>query len=170
MRAAIVAVTVALALGGCAGHPRADGLPAVQPAWASCADAAPLTDDEFGAGGQDALKLPRLDGDFRPVAAVVCRVDVRERADGGNERVAVEERAGDVSALVETLRLDDEFRTAGGCDSDLPYVPWLALLDGQGRWSRPGVPVDSCGKPRAEFITAYERLSTEQVSATVLRQ
>jgi hypothetical protein len=84
------------------------------------------------------------------------------------ELVAVEERAGDVAALVTRLRLPDEKRTGGFCTADLVLAPWLVLLDAQGRWIRPGVPVDGCGRPRREFRAAVEQLRTDRVSSRVL--
>ncbi|MEV6812881.1 hypothetical protein [Micromonospora sp. NPDC051296] len=111
-----------------------------------------------------------MDEGFQPVAAVVCRVVPQRRPSGGEDLVAVEERADDVAALVVALRLPDERSTEGICTMELPFVPWLALLDAQGRWVRPGVPIDVCGKPRQEFRAAYDRLPAERVTTRVLRE
>ena len=178
-RAAAWMVGLALAAGGCgvttagdigtAGPQRTAGAPAVHAAWESCAVAAPAADDGFGAG-QDALTLPALDDRFQPAAAVVCRAQPQERPSGGSDMVAVEERADDVTALVAALRLPDDEPTAYACTAELPAVPWLALVDAQGRWVRPGVPVDACHKPRQEFRTAYEGLRTTRISTRVLHE
>ncbi|BEL02696.1 hypothetical protein Q0Z83_008870 [Actinoplanes sichuanensis] len=123
-------------------------------------------DDWFGAG-QDALGLPLLGDGFQAVSAVVCRVEMREKA-GGTEIVAEELRADDLELLLPTLRLPDEAATAEACTEELPLVPWLALVDRDGRWVRPGVPVDSCHKPRMEFRTAFGKLTTTVVTSRVL--
>jgi hypothetical protein len=175
-----IATGVLLALvfvaGGCAGTAaneaavavRDGGPPAVHPRWESCA-AVPVEGTGLD-GGTDALPLPRLDDSFAPVAAVLCRTGPQRRPGGGEDWVAVEERAGDVAALVAALRLPDEERTDGICTSDLVRPPWLVLLDARGRWIRPGVPVDGCGKPRREFRAAVEQLRTDRVSSRVLRE
>ncbi|BCJ39646.1 hypothetical protein GCM10010168_78990 [Actinoplanes ianthinogenes] len=167
------AATIALAfiLGGCAGvdsdEPGAPvvattGRPAVHDRWTSCAA-------EGAEHGQDALELPHLDGSFTPASAVICMIGPKQRPGGGLDLMATESRAGDIAALLTALRLPDEPGTAEACTLEMPFVPWLALLDDQGRWIRPGVPVDSCGKPRKAFRDAYEKLRTEQVSAKVVR-
>ena len=155
--------------GGPPGVDRSGGAPAVQARWESCASAAPAAGTSFDAG-QDALVLPRLDDGFAPVAAVVCRQALHERPGGGTDMLAVEERADDVTALIAAVRLPDAARTDGACTMELPAVPWLAVLDAQGRWTRPGVPVDECGKPRREFRTAYDQLRLRRVSARVVGQ
>ena len=75
-----------------------------------------------------------------------------------------------MAALVAALRLADEPATDGACTADLPFVPWLALLDDRGRWVRPGVPRDACGKPRIEVRNAIDRLRLTPVSSRPIRQ
>ena len=171
-----IAALLALLAGGCA---RAAPGPAVAgPAPARSGPAAPVVHDRWDAcdrttsefDAQDALTLPRLGDGFAPVAAVVCRIDIRERPGGGNEMIAVEARAGDLTAVLAALRLPDEPATDQACTMDLPAVPWLALLDRDGRWIRPGVPIDACGKPRVEFRTAYEKLAATTVRSRVVKQ
>jgi hypothetical protein len=128
--------------------------PVISQVWESCEAA----DSQSDLAGVQALRLPPVPDDFRPVAAVVCRADQR-----GSKLVTVEERADDVTALLATLRLPAEAHTAEVCTDDMPYVPWLVLLDEQGRWLRPGVPADSCGKPRIEFRQAFRKLQTVEV-------
>ncbi len=60
---AALGIALVLALAGCAGLSAES--PTVRPAWESCPAAVP--DD-----GQDALDLPPLTGDFRPVSVVIC--------------------------------------------------------------------------------------------------
>ncbi|MEV6596770.1 hypothetical protein AB0M36_07870 [Actinoplanes sp. NPDC051346] len=174
----VIGLALVLAASGCAGtvvgdgpvgSQRSSGALTVHSRWESCAAATPA-DGSDGDGGQDALALPRMDEGFEPVAAVVCRAGPQQRPSGGLDLVAVEDRADDVTALVNALRLPDDKPTEGACTLDLPFVPWLALLDGKGRWVRPGVPIDACRKPRHEFRTAYEQLRTKRVTTRVLRE
>jgi hypothetical protein len=168
------AITVLIiALSGCGGPeksapgPARSGPPApeVHDRWESCESAAPMSADDWFSAGQDALGLPILDDTFQPVAAVVCRVEMRPVTATSTETVAEELRAGDVTALLPTLRLPDEGATADACTEELQLVPWLALVDRDGRWIRPGIPVDSCHKPRIEFRQAYGKLATTVVTS-----
>ncbi|BEL03246.1 hypothetical protein Q0Z83_014370 [Actinoplanes sichuanensis] len=177
MRARVTTlVLIALLAGGCARpdtdiggtdpQPLPSGAPpVVNTRWESCDVASP----EY-ADAQDALTLPRLDDTFAPVAAVICRNGIRERPGGGSEMTAVEARADDLTGLLPALRLPDEAQTAQACTADLPAVPWLALIDKDGRWIRPGIPIDSCTKPRIEFRRAYEKLTTVTVKSRVVAQ
>ncbi|GIF22474.1 hypothetical protein BJ973_002799 [Actinoplanes tereljensis] len=158
----IVLLVVALLAGGCAGQ-AADGgeSPVVQPRWESCAA---VTPEE----GTEGLALPKLDDSFVPVSAVICRTVPVRRPSGGEDMVAAEDKAGDIAGLLATLRLPDEKPTNGACTADLVLVPYLVLLDADGRWIRPGVPVDACRKPRIEFRDALGQLKTERVSGRVV--
>ncbi|WP_328469187.1 hypothetical protein OHA21_01150 [Actinoplanes sp. NBC_00393] len=129
--------------------------PVITQVWESCAAA----DSQSDLAGVQALRLPPVPDGFRPVAAVICRAE-----QSGSRMVTVEERAGDVTALLATLRLPPEAHIAEVCTDDMPYVPWLVLLDAEGRWLRPGVPPDSCGKPRIEFRNAFRKLQTIEVA------
>jgi hypothetical protein len=161
LRIAAVVCTLAVA-GGCGGAGRVAGAPEVNPRWESC--------DAIAGQDTDAPALPRLDDNFQPVSAVLCLTAPRQRATGGTDLVATEKRADDVAALVAALRLPDEEPTTGACTMELITVPWLALLDADGRWIRPGVPVDSCRKPRIEVRTALDRLRTTTVSSRVVQE
>ncbi len=183
-RAAVLAVGLALAVGGCAstapvgggtaagggtGSQRSPGPLAIHSHWESCAATTSAKDVDLGSS-PEALLLPRLEEGFQPVAAVVCRVGPEQRPSGGSDLVAAEERADDVATLVAALRLPDRELRQYVCTADLPFVPWLALLDAQGRWVRPGVPKDDCNKPLPEFRTAYEQLPAKRVTTRVLRE
>ena len=109
--------------------------------------------------------LARLDGSFAPVAAVVCDRRAQRRADGGEDMVATESRADDIADLVAALRLPDEAPTTEACTMDLPTVPFFVLLDAQGRWVRPGTPLDSCRKIRIEVRRAVTDLKSTLVSS-----
>ncbi|GIF39506.1 hypothetical protein [Actinoplanes xinjiangensis] len=183
MRVHATVATVALfavLAGGCArtgvdsgavpGPVRSGPIAEVHERWESCDAAAPAKTNEWYDNAQDALGLPRLDGTFQPVAALICRNGIQERPGGGTEMTAEEARADDLSALLPALLLPDEAATAQACTADLPGVPWLALVDRDGRWVRPGIPIDSCSKPRTEFRQAYEKLVTVTVKSRVLRQ
>lgn len=175
-RALTTVALIAVLAGGCA-RPDTDvggtdpwplpsgPAPVVNASWESCDKAAP----EY-ADARDGLTLPPLDSTFQPVAAVICRTGIQQRPGGGTEMTAVEARADDLSTLLPTLRLPSEQPTAQACTADLPAVPWLALIDKDGRWIRPGIPVDSCAKPRIEFRKAYEKLTTVTVETRVLHQ
>jgi hypothetical protein len=171
MRRSTGAAIVALALaGGCAGDGtgagRPDGTPELHPAWRSC-------EAELGGGrsagpsgrpqlsdvdGVDVFRLPLLDDGFAAVAVTVCGSGPLIPPGGAN-LAATERRAESVDALVAALRLPDEPRSGGPCTADLVTVPWFALHDAQGRWIRPGVPANSCGKPRREVRDALAGLT-----------
>jgi hypothetical protein len=175
---AMIGLALALLTGGCAvsggtaGPERAPGPPEVHERWESCATARPAAasappgvDD-----GREALRLPRLDDGFAAVSAVLCRGAIHRRPGGGEDMVAAEERADDVTALVAALRLPDEKPTADICTMELVILPFIALLDAQGRWVRPGVPVSACRQPRREVRDAVDRLTLRPVSSRPLGQ
>jgi hypothetical protein len=155
----IAALAVALLAAGCATAGTAPGgAPEVHPTWDGCPESRSAPDGE-------AIDLPRLGDDFTPVAVTVCATGPRSAPAGGEDMVATEQRGADVEALVAALRLPDEERTDGACTLDLPIVPWFALHDAQGRWVRPGVPVDACGKPRIEVRDALAGLKLTTVTS-----
>ncbi|MGI5211710.1 hypothetical protein [Plantactinospora sp. CA-290183] len=158
---------------------RATAVVVVQSRWTSCGVGAPETvrgtPGPTGRpvpplDGTDALVLPRLPEDFIPTAAVFCGARSQRRADGGTDLVVAEERAGDVGRLVAALRLPDEPRTGEVCSAEMPAVRWFAVLDADGRWTRPGVPVDGCGKPRIEVRDAIAALVLTPVRSRPIRE
>src|SRR5688500_14215804 len=78
---------------------RGPAAPTVHDRWGSGGKAAPVSADGQWATSQEALTLPLLGDGFRPGAAVVCRVDLRERPGGGTGIVAEEARADDPAAV-----------------------------------------------------------------------
>jgi hypothetical protein len=79
--------------------------------------------------------------------------------------IAVEDRSDDVADLLAALRLPDVPPDPGLlCALDGYISPRLVLLDGQGRWVRPSIPRDSCGKPLAEATTAMDKLRWTRVT------
>jgi hypothetical protein len=178
MRLLLVPVLAVGLLAGCGGSPSGVGSPGARPAGTASAEPAWASCDAVGAPSQgpnpaEALTLPRLGPDFVPTAVVVCQLTPERRADGGQDLLAVEGLAGapdDVAAVLTAVRLPDESRTPGACTSDLPGVPWFALVDGSGRWVRPGVPADACGKIRIEVRQAVERLTLRRVAARPVRE
>jgi hypothetical protein len=168
---------IATTLGACAtkpsattsevDSPRTGDTPVVHQRWTSCFEEAPSA--SFG-GSAEALELPRLRADFVPTAAVVCDLQSERREDGGEDLVAIESRAEDVTVLAAALRLPAEPRTDGACRSDLPTIPWLALLDTDGRWVRPGAPMDPCGKIRIEVRDAIAALALTRVASRTVRE
>ena len=151
-------------------EPRSRGVPAIEASWVSCDPFIPPVDGMMFGGGGKAAVLPAMDNRFRPVAAIICRSDSQPHPGGGSDLVAIEERADDITALVAALRLPDQ--SVRKCHGEFwaQYVPWLALLDAQGRWIRPGIPLAPCNAPRAEVKSAIDRLSTTRVSTRVLRR
>jgi hypothetical protein len=160
---AVLAVTLMMtpAVAGCAAH---DGDPPPAPRWESCQREQPQS------AGVDAGDLPRLTDDFAAVAAVVCGADSRRRPDGSEHLIGTQDRSAEVAALVAALRLPDEPRTRQPCADDNPTVAFFVLLDAEGRWVRPGVPRDACGKQRAEVRTAVGTLALTRVSTWPIRQ
>ncbi|MBM0231828.1 hypothetical protein JNW91_08130 [Micromonospora sp. STR1_7] len=171
---------IAVGLGGCAGtvDGSADepGPAQIVDAWTSCVQAAPraggvlsLPDTPKPAG--DEPEIGRIDPSFTPVAAVLCVREIRPRPGGGQEQVASERRADEIKALVDALRLPDQ-RADGdiACTLDMVVPPWLALLDERGRWLRPYLPTNSCGKPRAEVSAALAELRLTTVDTRPVGQ
>ncbi|MDG4760501.1 hypothetical protein [Micromonospora sp. WMMD710] len=143
------------------------GTPAMRGGWTSCAVDAPVGDD---GRPLDALAMPRLGTDFTVSAAIHCQREPKRRVDGGEDLVLTEGRATDVTALLAALRLPDDTTTVEACTADMPWVPNLLLLDALGRWIRPGLPVDDCGKARPEVAAAVRGLRLTTVSETVVRE
>jgi hypothetical protein len=134
--------------------------------WTSCS-AEPSV-----AGGKpavrEALTLPLLDPHFTPVKAITCRLDAVKAADSENKAPMVESVSIDISSLLQALARQDEPEAVADADSELEIcedaifdVPWLALLDNEGHWIRPGLPQDSCGHVQAEVRTAINSLPIE---------
>ncbi|SCL21978.1 hypothetical protein GA0074692_1300 [Micromonospora pallida] len=147
--------------------PPVTGTPAVRAGWTSCAVDAPT---EFGDASWAALTLPRLGTDFVPTAAIHCQLEPKQRAKGGVDLVLTESRATELTALLAALRLSDTPPTTDACNLDAPPVPNLLLLDGEGRWIRPGLPVDGCGKPLPEVLEAVRGLRLTTVTEKVVRE
>ncbi|MEU5567861.1 hypothetical protein [Micromonospora musae] len=171
----VAVVLVGLALVGCAPvqHGPAVDMAAGDPAgrWSSCVEVAPETTTVgFMVTAPDAGALPRLDDGFTPVAVVVCGQETQQRPDGGQDRVLTERRTEEVDALTAALRLADEPPTDGPCTMEMPLAPWLALVDADGRWIRPGLPLDRCGKLRAEVRDALAALPMTTVSTRTVAE
>ncbi|GGQ43823.1 hypothetical protein [Couchioplanes azureus] len=156
---------------------RSPGVPQIHPRWQSCANE-PST--RPGPDDSKALTLPHLTDTFQPVAAIICAGGPQRRPDGGQDAVAIEDRVNDVATLLTALRLPDEpplFEPADdddspitACTMDLVVPPWLVLLDAEGRWVRPGIPFDACGKPRVEVLTAVEKAQRTRIATRVLHE
>jgi hypothetical protein len=170
-----MAVAVGLGVGGVQILTDGNRAPSLQTAgdsggqrrWTSCVEAAPeMATPGFMITTEDAAALPRLGDDFIPAAAVICGLEQRQRADGGTELVATERRSDDVAALVTALRLPDLPENPGGlCTADLKAAPWLALVNADGRWIRPGMPLDTCRNHlRTEVREALDALPLTTVA------
>ncbi len=167
-------VVTAVVVGACAQPAAPDrdaGTPTINAAWTSCKQE--LGDPSATRGMEvppSATTLPPLEPSFAAAAVIVCRWQEQARADGGQDLVAAEHRSRDAGAFLAALRLADEPPSSGPCDQSLVVTPWLALVDAAGRWLRPGVPTDSCGKPRSEVRTAIDALRLQPVSTEVVRE
>ncbi|GAA4249203.1 hypothetical protein [Dactylosporangium darangshiense] len=137
----------------------------IHDAWTSCKE---VIADPLRAPGDLPLGLERLPADFAPAEVVVCSIGSQQRADGAEEQVWAERRGDKVEALTAALRLPDVPRTDQPCTADLPGVPWFAVIDKAGRWLRPGVAADACGKLRLEVRRAVDELQLRTVATTVL--
>ncbi|MEU7846634.1 hypothetical protein AB0B69_04425 [Micromonospora parva] len=167
-RTVLAVALLGMALSGCGGTENGPG-EAAEPApaqivdkWTSCAKDAPGAGRTITVPGTQtsppASKEPtagRIDPTFTPVAAVICGRQTWPGRRGGQQQVATERRAEEIAPLLAALRLPSE--PNGGkvaCTLDMVVPPWLALLDDRGRWLRPQIPTDACGKPRREVIAA----------------
>ncbi|KOX10889.1 hypothetical protein ADK66_06870 [Micromonospora sp. NRRL B-16802] len=186
-RATIVAAALLGAvLSGCAGTDTGpDGVDTPGPAqivdkWTSCAEDAPHAGAVLPAPpppGGSASPVPdepaagRIDPAFTPVTAVLCGQQIRPGPAGGTEQVATERRADDIDSLLAALRLPDQRGDEEvACTLDLVIPPWVALLDQQGRWLRPHLPVDGCTKPRPEVRAALDGLRLTTVATRTVGQ
>ncbi|MEU4401242.1 hypothetical protein [Micromonospora orduensis] len=175
-RNVLVVALLGVALSGCGeavdGPVDEPGPAGIAESWTSCAEAAPQAGAELpvppgatsspvpAASTPNAPEIGRIDPAFTPVTAVLCGREIRPRPGGGQEQVATERHADEIDALIEALRLPDQRRPKGefACTLDMIIPPWLALLDDRGRWLRPYLPTDACGKPRVEVRTALDGL------------
>lgn len=133
--------------------------------WVSCAEQAPKPPPNTEL---KALSLPRLSDDFAPVSVVICRQEDKRHEDGGRSIVGSEYHGTDIAALVAALRLPDLPRQTNlMCTADRWSYPWLALLDADGHFVRPGPPRSSCGRPRTEVDVAIEALKLTRVDSRV---
>jgi len=135
--------------------------------WVSCAEQAPKPPPGRVRG---ALSLPRLPADFVPTTVVICRPESQRRDGGGLALVGSELRGTDIAALVAALRLPDAGKEPGPdvfCRLDMWSYPWMALLDADGAFVRPGPPTAPCGRPRAEVIDAIAALKLTRVDSRV---
>ncbi len=153
--------TSVLALAGRTAGPAATE-PADPDRWVSCAAHAPTP--PFSGRG-----TARVD-DLAAVAAVLCTEESERRTDGGTYRVAVESRVDDVAQLLAALRLPDGPPAGDACPVLYVWRPllWFALLDRNGHWAVPRLPVDGCTEVRAEVRDALETVRRTRVSATVI--
>ncbi|OJF12539.1 hypothetical protein [Couchioplanes caeruleus] len=157
---------------------RSPGAPQVHPRWQSCSK----EPSSYQRGDDDsaALTMPRLAGNFHPVAAIICGLGPQHRPDGGIDAIAAEDRVDDVAALLTALHLpdepplpepsDDDESPVRACTMNLVLPPWLALLDAEGRWVRPGIPLDACGHPRYEVMTAIDKARRTRIATRVLQE
>lgn len=171
-RFGVIAVAVLVMAAGCAGPveepARPPGKATTEQPWVSCAAAAPPPLSPEWAAPDDNETLPRLADGFQPVAVVVCSSSPTGRTVGSEEVISTESRADNVTALVAELRLPDKPRTHLACTREMHGLPWFALLDEQGRWTRARAPLDDCGKARVEVLVALDELRLVQTSSRLI--
>lgn len=173
MRSLIVVPMLVLVLTGCgtqvAGAP-GSSTPSSAPAVATtCPGAADLT--PRGADDSAAGPLPT---DLTATAAIECFTENRPVAGDGVWTFVVENKAEagpQLDQLVAALRAKDEPRpTNVACTAILIVVRWFALVDQNGAWVRPRVPITSCGQPQDAVLKALDALTWTTVSATKTTQ
>lgn len=138
--------------------------------WTSCQT---RTDDEIARGNaapaEQLISEVRVRPDFPAVAAVICDVTYEWVT---NDRVitrSVERRGTDTAALMAALQLPDAPRTTDQCATDRPFLPWIVLLDHDGRWVKPRYPDSGrCAHPRPEVLAAVQHLPTRTVATTIV--
>ena len=187
-----IACSVAVAAAACGSQPTASGPNVTQPSktqpsmtprspaasgstipaargdrWTSCADERP-GDLTLGTGSEAAL-LPLLDRDMVPVSVIVCEVQTEARAGAGTDLVATEEHASEIAALVAAVRLPAARTQYDICTTEGQVMPWFAVVDSAGRWVRPGLSTDECGKFRPEVTKALSELALVRVATRVIR-
>ncbi|MEU8255469.1 hypothetical protein AB0C06_14545 [Micromonospora inaquosa] len=184
-RTVLAVALLGMALSGCGGTESGPGgadepaLAQIVDGWTSCAKDAPRAGEMIMAPrtqtSPPAGKEPttgRIDPTFTPVAAVLCGRATRPGRQGGHEQIATERRTEEIAPLLTALGLPSE--RAGGknvaCTLDMVIPPWLALLDDRGRWLRPQLPTDACGKPRAEVIAALAGPQWTTVGTRAIQQ
>ncbi|MET7963102.1 hypothetical protein ABZ356_22685 [Micromonospora zamorensis] len=188
-RTVLAFALLGMALGGCGGTTTGPGLaeepgPAqIVDSWTSCATAAPqagavlsvpntaVPNTAVPTPTAPEPKIGRIDPAFAPVAAVLCGREIRPGVNGGQEQTATERRAEQIAPLLAALRLPNE-RAAGeiACTADMVIPQWLALLDDRGRWLRPYLPTNVCGRPRAEVSDALTGLPWTTVDTRTVGQ
>lgn len=147
----LILPALALAAAGCGGGTGTAAAPPVNERWQSCEQV--VTDDQ---------NTTRLDDSFQPASAVVCPSRMfAGRPSGGVAPTGPGVQSSDVTGLVAALRLPDEKRTDRPCTLMMVTPPWIALIDAQGRWIHPGIPMNACGQPRAEVMDAVSKLKPE---------
>ena len=167
-------VVAAMTLAACgsqtvppAAEPTALSALLVNDRWISC-------ESELGQGasplgrGEDATSMPRLNATFVPVSVVLC--DQQLQGDGGEDLVGTERSSTEVDAVVSALLLPDQLPPADICTMQAVLLPWFALRDAAGRWTRVSVPRDVCARPRVEVMGALGALELDTVSTWPIRE
>ena len=179
MRGRTALLGLILAGGLCAGC--ADNTPPIErastapfPQAVPSADEAPVTGEkcpsdatdpaikQLAADSSDSASQSPLSTSFVAVAAVRCLDEVETVAGDGTWNIAVEQRAtSDLSALITALRTPSSNAPAGSniaCADPGVLIPLFALVDAQGRITRPALPHDECQMPLPQALAAISAL------------
>ncbi len=137
------AVALVLALSSACSALAAPRTPApVQASWPGCEALGAFVTDR----GQQPSGQGGVPSGFTPDRVVLCEREVRTTA-AGEVGVELERSATDVGPLLIYLARPSERSSNGPCTADGWLAPWLFLLDADGRYVAPEIPVDGCGKP-----------------------
>lgn len=109
--------------------------------------------------------------DFETVAVVRCRDETRLIPGEGSWTVRITERA-DILApeLVDMLRRPSDPAPANGMCTAIGYVvPYVLLVNAEGKALLPALPTEPCGKPRDEVTNFFDTLPYRTVTETRVR-
>lgn len=179
-RVAGVVVTLAVAAVVLFAMPRWDGGPQlavpagapdlVQPKWPGCAAAGAFTESIVAGPPPHTGTVP---ADFTAVQVRRCTYDHRQAANGDQVLMHVEQEAPVTPELLAYLAQPSV--TPGkhvSCELSGVILPWLVLVDREGRYMAPVFPTDECAKP-LQFNVAggppYNTLDYRDVSADQFR-
>lgn len=137
----VLALAVACTTTAAPGAPRTPAT--VGPAWTGC--------EAVGAFREDGRTTPPTTGavppGFTPARVVLCEEGERTNAAGDTVSVDLERTSTDVAPLLTYLAQPDGRPTQAVCTADGWIPPRLFLVDADGRYVAPTIPVDGCSKP-----------------------
>ncbi|HEY5821338.1 MAG TPA: hypothetical protein VIT20_05150 [Propionibacteriaceae bacterium] len=172
--ALFLGLALAGGLGGCSSTVEAAPTrPAeMQQPWPGCEATGAFQETDSFAGPPGQGSIPNA---FQATTAVLCQTDDRTNADDELVLVGLERRATDITSLLTYLAQPSRVSTRPDdlvCQTMAVSLPWLFLLDAQGRWVTPALPTDECNFPLGTFDAdgpTYGRLAYHDAVVTQLR-